>query len=68
MSVCAICGRKSYRSRQEIGTFGQVRSAGIFDVIVTNDEQGMGQIKEICGNAGADIENGLETGTFPVSV
>lgn len=35
---------------------------------VTNDEQGMGQIKEICGNAGADIGNGLETGTFPVSV
>lgn len=33
----------------------QVRNAGIFDAVVTNDEQGMGQIKEICGNAGADI-------------
>lgn len=33
----------------------QVRKTGIFDVVVANDEKGMAQIREICGNHGADI-------------
>lgn len=33
----------------------QVRKTGIFDAMVTNDEAGMRQIREICGEPGADV-------------
>ncbi|MCC8067895.1 MAG: alcohol dehydrogenase catalytic domain-containing protein, partial [Clostridiales bacterium] len=45
----------------------QVRSTGIFDAVVTNDEKGMEQVREICGAPGADIV--IEaTGAAPVLV
>ena len=45
----------------------QVRSKGIFDAVVANNETGMDQIREICGKNGADIA--IEaTGTAKVLV
>lgn len=45
----------------------QVRSKGIFDAVVANNEKGMDQIREICGKNGADIA--IEaTGTAKVLV
>lgn len=44
-----ICvGRRP--ARQE-----NARRTGIFDAVVGNDEQGMSQIREICGETGADV-------------
>lgn len=44
-----ICvGRRP--ARQE-----KARRTGIFDAVVGNDEQGMSQIREICGEKGADV-------------